>query len=131
VYPAVQARDYHLRNTNPAFIAASGPPGERTLVEHKSAEIPKPENRWNGSNRGGWSNTEFDRLADAFDATLDRAQRGQLVVQMARIFSDEAAVLSLYFNPSITAYIAALRGPAIVAPTSDVAWNVHEWSWVQ
>jgi peptide/nickel transport system substrate-binding protein len=131
VYPAVQARDYHLRNTNPAFIAASGPPGERTLVEHKSAEIPKPENRWNGANRGGWSNPEFDRLADAFDATLDRVQRGQLVVQMARIFSEEAAVLSLYFNPSVTAYIAALRGPAIVAPTSDVAWNVHEWTWVQ
>jgi peptide/nickel transport system substrate-binding protein len=129
VYPAVQARDYQLRNTNPAFIAASGPTGERTLVEHRSSEIPRPENRWNGANRGGWSNSEFDRFADAFDATLDRTQRGQLVVQMARIFSEEAAVLSLYFNPSITAYVAALRGPAIVAPTSDVAWNIHEWSW--
>jgi peptide/nickel transport system substrate-binding protein len=129
VYPAVQARDYQLRNIYASFIAASGPPGERTLVEHKSAEIPTPANRWNGSNRGGWSNPEFDRLADAFDATLDRAQRGQLVVQMARIFSEDAAVLSLYFNPSITAHVAALRGPTIVAPTIDVGWNVHEWQW--
>jgi ABC-type transport system substrate-binding protein len=131
VYPAVQARDYQLRNTYASFIAASGPPGDRTLVEHKSSEIPTPQNRWNGSNRGAWFNADFDRLADAFDATLDRKERGQLVVQMARIFSEDAAVLSLYFNPSVTAYVAALRGPAIVAPTTDLSWNVHEWSWVQ
>ncbi len=131
VYPAVQARDYQLRNTYQSFIAASGPAGDRTLVEHKSAELPRPENRWNGSNRGGWSNPEFDRLADIFDATLDRDQRAQLLAQMARIFTEDAAVISLYFNPTITAFVAGLHGPAPVVPTNYVSWNVHEWFWEQ
>ncbi len=129
VYPAVQARDYQLRNTYQSFIAASGAAGDRTLVEHKSAELPRLENRWNGSNRGGWSNPEFDRLADIFDATLDRAQRAQLLVQMARVFTDDAAVISLYFNPTTTAFVTGLRGPTPVVPTNDVSWNVHEWVW--
>jgi peptide/nickel transport system substrate-binding protein len=131
VYPAVQARDYQLRNTYQSFIAASGQSGERTLAEHNTAELPRPENRWNGSNRGGWTNAEFDRLAATLHETLDRNQRGQLVAQMARIFTDDAATLSLYFNPSVTAFVAALRGPVPVVPTNDVSWNIHEWTWVQ
>lgn len=130
VFPSVQARDYALRNTHPAFLAASAPSGERTLVEHNAAEMPRPDNRWTGTNRGGWSNPEFDRLAEIYNATLDRAQRGQLVVQMARVFTEDVAVLSLYFNPTVTAFVSALRGPAPVVPSTDVSWNVHEWHWV-
>jgi hypothetical protein len=50
---------------------------------------------------------------------------------MARIFSDDAAVISLYFNPTVTAYSRSLTGPKVVVPTNEVSWNVHEWSWTQ
>jgi peptide/nickel transport system substrate-binding protein len=129
VWPSVQARDNVLRATAPALTTTSGPPGEETLVEHNSGELPRPENRWTGSNRAGWSNPAFDRLAEQFHATLDRNQRAQLLVDMARIFSEDAAVISLYFNPTVTAYSRNLTGPKVVVPTNEVSWNVHEWSW--
>jgi hypothetical protein len=127
VWPAAQARDTQLRNTAPGLTTTSGPAGEGTLVDHARAEIPRPENRWTGSNRGGWSNPEFDRLAQAFSTTLARAERTQLLVQLAHVFSDDAAVISLYFNPTVTAHAKALTGPRAVVPTSDVAWDIHKW----
>lgn len=127
VWPSVLARDAQLRNTAPGLSTTSGPAGEGTLVDHASSELPRPENRWTGSNRGGWTNPEFDRLAQEFNTTLARQDRIQLLVQLARVFTEDAAVISLYFNPTTTAFAAGLRGPAAVVPTSDVTWNVHTW----
>ncbi|HZT06504.1 MAG TPA: ABC transporter substrate-binding protein [Chloroflexota bacterium] len=128
VWPAVQARDGQLRNTNSGLSTTSGPAGEATLADHASSEIPRPDNRWSGSNRGGWVNPEFDGLVDRLNSTLDRADRVGLLSDMARIFSEDAAVISLYFNPTTTAVAAGLTGPQPVVPTSDVAWNVHLWT---
>ena len=33
------------------------------------------QNRWRGGNRGGWSNAEYDRLAQTFNRTLGRPER--------------------------------------------------------
>jgi peptide/nickel transport system substrate-binding protein len=131
VWSAAQGRDRELRQIHSGLSTTSGSGGEQTLSRHNSVNLPRPENNWgggSGANRGGWlAPPEFDRLADAFNATLDREQRIQMLVDMARIFSEEAAVISLYFNPTVTAFVAGLRGPQPVVPTSDVAWNVHEW----
>ncbi len=127
VWPATQARDAALRNTHPNLSVTSGPPGEATLLEHQSAEIPRADIRWAGSNRGGWSNPEFDRLANAYNGTLDKNERVDLLAQMSRVFSDDVAVISLYFNPSVSPFVAALTGPTSVVPTSNIAWNVWDW----
>lgn len=127
VWPAAQGRDAQFRNTNPGLSTTSGPAGEATLVEHNSVEIPRPQNRWTGANRGGWSAPEFDRLVDALHATLDRDERIRLLVQMARTYTGDAAVISLYFNPTVTAFVAGLRGPQPVVPTGTVAWDIHRW----
>ena len=60
---------------------------------------------------------------EAFNTTLDRAERNRQVVAMMRIFTDELPALSLYFQPSITAYVAALRGPELTGG----GWDVHTW----
>jgi len=52
-----------------------------------------------------------------------------LIVQMAKIFSDDAAVISLYFNPTATAFVASLSGPQPTVPDGTLAWNIHEWKW--
>jgi ABC-type transport system substrate-binding protein len=127
VWAAALARDNQLRNVHPSLSGTSGPPGEATLADYNSAEIPRAENRWVGTNRGAWSNPEFDRFAAAYHATLDRAERIRQLVPMARIFSEDVAVLSLYFNPTTTALVSGLTGPAPVVPTSDVIWNVETW----
>jgi ABC-type transport system substrate-binding protein len=114
---------------HPSLVSTSGPAGEATLAEHNSGEVPSPANRWSGSNRGGWTNPEFDRLAQQFNTTLDRSQRAPLIVQMSRIFSEDAAVISLYFNPTATAFVNGLNGPQPTVPDGTLAWNIHEWRW--
>lgn len=127
VNPAALAQDAQVRATFPSFFTFSQGLGEPALVDYSSAGIPRPENRWVGPNRGGWSNTEFDRLATAVNATLDRPQRAQLLVDMARVFSEELPVIPLYFQPSVTGFVSALVGPTMVAPDTAINWNLHEW----
>ena len=104
VWPAVAARDAELRNTHPGLSSTGGKNGEDSLADHSTPRIPSPQNHWTGSNRGGWiATTEYDRLAEAFPITLDRSQRTKTIIDMARIFTENAVVISLYFAPTVTA----------------------------
>ena len=80
-----------------------------------------------GANRGGWSNPEFDRLAQSLNTTLDRAERAQQAAQLVKLYTEDVGSISLFFRTQPWAHVAALRGPMLVAPESNVAWNVHEW----
>jgi peptide/nickel transport system substrate-binding protein len=128
VVPPAQALDRVVLATFPALATTSRPAGEDQLVNLTTSSIPTPENRWTGSNRGGWSNPEYDRLAEQFAATLDRDERTRQVIAMMRIFSEEVPGLFLYYNEQVVAHGAALRGPRPIAPTSVLTWNIHEWS---
>ena len=127
VMPAAQAQDGMARSMFPGLSIISIPLGEDVLAQAGTAGISGPENRWNGRNRGSWSNPEFDRFADVFNRTLDQPQRVQAVAQMVRIFSEDLPNISMYFNPTPVVFVSALRGPQDVDPTADVAWNIHQW----
>jgi peptide/nickel transport system substrate-binding protein len=129
VWPAVAARNSELRNTHSGLSSTGGRNGEDSLAEHSTPRIPSVQNHWNGSNRGGWvAPAEFDRLAQVFPITLDRSARTQMIIEMARLFTENAAVISLYFSPTVTAFAAGLTGPEPPLGAADVAWNVAEWS---
>jgi peptide/nickel transport system substrate-binding protein len=130
VWPANLSSDAQMRNVHPSLSATGGQSGEIRLTEHTTATVPSAQNRWQGTNRGGWTNPEFDRIAEQFNVTLDRRERGALLGQMARVFSDEAAVISLYFNPTTTAFVASLRGPKPAVPDGTMSWDIYDWEWV-
>ena len=114
--------------TFPSLATTSRPAGEDQLLNLITASIPTAETRWSGTNRGGWSNPEYDRLAEAFAATLDRTERNQHVITMMRLFSEDLPGLFLYYNEQVVAHAAALHGPLPIAPTSTLTWNAHEWT---
>jgi peptide/nickel transport system substrate-binding protein len=130
VWAANLSGDSQLRATHPSITASSSTPGEITLADHASPSLPTPQNRWTGTNRGGWTNPEFDRVTQQFNATLDRPQRNGILVQMAKIFSDDAPVISLYFNPTTTAFVSSLKGPKPAVPEGTMSWDVYDWEWV-
>jgi peptide/nickel transport system substrate-binding protein len=133
VWPATLSSDGQLRDTHPSLAntsAGAGAPGDVTLAEHTTDLIPSAANRWAGYNRGGWSNPEFDRVAQRFNASLARNERTQLLVQMARIFSEDAAVIALYFNPTTTAFVSTLKGPKPAVPEGTMSWDIYDWEWL-
>ncbi|MBM2812451.1 MAG: hypothetical protein HW416_3210 [Chloroflexi bacterium] len=125
--PSAQSQDNEVRSTYPGVLAVSGSGGDSALTNLGSAAIPGPNNRWVGSNRGGWSSAEYDRLLSAFNTTLDRGERVGQVRNMLRIASEELPVISLAFNVGKNAVVTELQGPGRAAPEANAAWNIHEW----
>jgi ABC-type transport system substrate-binding protein len=97
------------------------------LPDFISRLAPTAENRWVGTNRGGFSNPEYDRLIEQFSTTLDRSQRGQLVADAMRVFTSDVAMISLYHNPGVVAFTSALKGPIVTSPETSRVWNVQQW----
>jgi peptide/nickel transport system substrate-binding protein len=129
-FTAAQGSDAQARATFTGMHTTSaGTLGEGQLVINHSSQIPTAQNRWRGSNRSGWNNPEYDRLFDTFSTTLERERRNQLVVDMARLYSEDVPGLSLYFGLAVLAHVSALRGPGEVAPETDVSWDIHRWDW--
>jgi ABC-type transport system substrate-binding protein len=130
VWPANLSSEAQMRNTHPSLSATGGQSGEIRLTEHTSDTVPSAQNRWIGTNRGGWTNPEFDRLAQQFHGTLVRPERNALLAQMARVFTDDVAVISLYFNPTTTAFVSSLKGPQPAVPDGTMSWDIFTWEWV-
>jgi peptide/nickel transport system substrate-binding protein len=122
VLSAAALRDGQLRSSFPAlYIASSG-----RLQSFVQVSIPNPGNRWSGSNRGSWANQEYEGLWTAFNSTLDPDQRLGQLIGMLKIMNDELPAWVLYFNASIAAHTASLKGPDNGSLDTDV-WNIHEW----
>jgi peptide/nickel transport system substrate-binding protein len=129
VNPAALAQDSQVRAVFPSLFTFSSGLGDQTLIGYTTSGIPRPENRWTGQNRGGWANPEFDRLVERYTAILDWSLRTPVIVEMARLFNEELPAITLYFQPSVFAHVAALQGPRLVAPQSAITWNIQEWYW--
>src|SRR5581483_8344778 len=72
VVPAAQIRDPQTRALLPGLQIRGG---GYQHVNYTSEQIPRPENRWRGNNRGGWSSRAYDAAFDAYSTTLDRDER--------------------------------------------------------
>jgi peptide/nickel transport system substrate-binding protein len=127
VLPAAAVQDAEVQSTFTGLFGTGHQSGEQVMSVYSSAGISRPENRWTGTNRGGWSTPESDRLSTQLLSTLDRDERIQLVAQMARILSEEVPFIPMYFSVDVVAHTAALKGPQIVAPDTATNWNVHQW----
>lgn len=131
---AALSQDGQTRSTYPALFSFSQNAAEANVIaSFSTTQIPRPENRWNGTNRGGWSSPANDRLLEAFNTTLEPAERTRQRVQLARMLSEELPVLPLYFQLTPGPFVSALRGPVPVSAaltTGALSWNIHEWKWV-
>jgi peptide/nickel transport system substrate-binding protein len=127
VLPAAQAQDNQVRATFAGIFTFNTAVGVAALMNHTTERIPRAENRWQGGNRGGWSSPNLDRLADSFNTTLDQSQREQQAVEMAKIVSDDEPEISIFFRTQPWVYSNAVKGLQLVAPESNMSWNIHQW----
>jgi ABC-type transport system substrate-binding protein len=58
----------------------------------------------------GWSNEAHDRLYDAWSGALDHGERTALIIQIARVTSEELPYAPMYFQPDVVAHSADLVG---------------------
>jgi peptide/nickel transport system substrate-binding protein len=126
VFP-VQGRDTQALSTYRSLATTGGVTGDGLLRNFTTSNVSSAGNRWVGQNRGGWTNAEYDRLVEGAVTTLDREERIRSIVQATRIISEEAAVIPLYYTPSVLSYAAGLTGVNVRSLNVDPEWNVYEW----
>ena len=126
----IEDADREFRSTFPAFSAANTGLDEPTLLlKLYSQNIPTAANRWMGSNRGGWSNPDYDRLYEGLTQSLERNARNQAVVDAMKLVNDELPIFPLYYNYIVTAHSASLAGPREYAPGGSGMLDVANWEW--
>jgi len=105
--------------------------GQMNMPEYRSRDIPRPETRWTGRNRLGFSNAEFDRLWEGYDSTLAREERVPYIAGMERIASEQLPGIVLYWIPKVVPHAAALKGvvQALTPEGQNGARKIWTWEW--
>src|SRR5581483_8706433 len=129
VVPAAQAQNAQVRASFPTMQTSNTNMGEPAMNNLTSGQIPKPDNRWQGGNRGAWSNPDYDRIVNGFNQTLDHGERVSLVRQALQVYAEQLPAASLFFRAQPFAYAAGIVGPATAAPESNMAWNIQTWEY--
>ncbi len=130
VIPPAQLRD-GLAVATFSGIHTTGAAGwERDMGRFSSSQVRRLETRWQGTNSGGWSNAEYDRLWDVYNTTLERTERVRQLAQMEKIFTEELPAIPHYYTPIVAAHVAALSGPVTRASRDCVEpVHIHLWEW--
>jgi peptide/nickel transport system substrate-binding protein len=123
-----EIRDPRIRAIMPGLQMRGG--GDHPSA-YTTQKIPGTENRWHGSNRGGWSNPENDRLVGLYMTSLEPTERVKLLAQIERLITEEVPLLVRQFNAYVVPHVAALRGPVArhTPYTEDTFLHVHIWEW--
>lgn len=131
VIPAAQSQNLEQVSAYPALrIEQTGLTGTTAVNKIYGGAVALPENRWGGVNRGGWVNSEYDRLYDVFVSSLDRTERNRAAIDALRLASNDLPVLPLYYLSLASAFTSSLRGP-VGGYSNDTSWdNVPQWYWV-
>jgi peptide/nickel transport system substrate-binding protein len=116
LYPALSVRSNHFEPTG-------------FFVNFTTGRIASAQTRWTGSNRGGYSNPEFDRLFDMQEASLDEAERSRIDIALARLVSEDVPGIPTYYQLQFDAHASSLRGPTAYPSDTDRTWNMHLWEW--
>lgn len=126
--PPALVEDTELRSTFPGMsIRPNSMSEDNSLNKYVTSSISVPP-RWAGFNRGGYSNPEFDRLADLYYKTLDRQGRNQHLIQSMKVLLDDNAALPLFYRSLALGHTNALQLPFehYVFGISTMTWA---WSW--
>ncbi len=121
VVPAAQVQNNEVRSTFPGLSSTSA----GNIDSFTAAMTGGPNNRWQGSNFGGWpSSKEYEDLIIKWDTTLDRPARYQAAAQASKILTEDVATIPLLYNPQVIAFRNTLSG--VRAPLT--AYNIAEWT---
>ena len=128
VVPVQQIRDPQNRALLPGLQLRGG---AYEPLSYTSDQIPRPENRWSGDNRGGWSNSEYDRLFAAYNATLEQSDRVKQLAQLERMLTEELPIIPNMYSAYAVAVAAGLHGPVArhTVLSGGPFLHIESWSW--
>lgn len=93
-----------------------------------AAEVGTRQNRWRGSNWGGYLNPTYEGFVKELSDTLDTGKRQEALFQLTKILADDLPVLPLFYQSDISIARKGVEGPGPVNSTQRASsWNIHTW----
>jgi peptide/nickel transport system substrate-binding protein len=130
---AAALRDRQDRATFTGVDVTSNPMGVAAVTRRAAGyNIPTAENRWTGTNRGGYSNPAWDELDLRILGALEERMRVDLEGELLRVYTADLPILPLYFRSDLVPVGGGLKGPVAntgVAHRGFIlhTWNIHQW----
>jgi peptide/nickel transport system substrate-binding protein len=128
-----QLRDRQLRETLPGVsMTDSGPTIASLSRRWHSSQIPTAENRYVGDNPAHWNNSQADRILERIDNTFRPQDMEPLLVEFAKLYSEEMPALTLFYTPEVTAshkYLQGARPRPAGSGQNTWNWSCYEWEW--
>jgi peptide/nickel transport system substrate-binding protein len=116
---AAALRDRQDRATFTGGEVSSNPMGPAAVTRRSATyNIPTAENRWTGTNRGGYSNPAWDALDQRMLAALEDRARIDVEREMLRLYTTELWLLPLYFRNDLVPMGGGLSG-VVANPTRE------------
>jgi peptide/nickel transport system substrate-binding protein len=128
-----QLRDRQFRETLPGVsMTDSGPTIASLSRRWGSSQVPNAENRYVGDNNAHWNSPQADRILERMENTFRPQDMEPLLVEFARLWSDEVPALSLYYTPEVTAthkYVKGARPRPAGSGQNTWNWSAYQWEW--
>ncbi len=96
-----------------------------TVTRWQTKNSTAVENRWTGSNRGGYSNPTADALVDRLQVTIPADERVALHRQILQEMMGDVVIMPLFWDLDPILLLKHVRG--VDSPTGSVNYNVLEW----
>jgi len=125
--PAARQRDNELRTSFPGVATTSRTTNLENFV-FTSANVPKPEQRFQGPNRGSFVDAEVDRLYDLAIRSVNQDERRHAIVALHQRMSKTLGIGPLFFDPRIVLAWNRVTGPVgNFSGQQGITWNIYEW----
>ena len=104
---------------------------EAFMAGYRCADIPGPDNQWQGNNINRYCDPAYDALVTELSQTGDIAKRAELAKKMdAMVSTDSYTVIPMINRGSLSAASTTLGGVVINGWDTEM-WNVQDWTRVK
>jgi peptide/nickel transport system substrate-binding protein len=90
--------------------------------------IPTAENKWSGSNRGGYSNPAWDELDRRAYTSLQENDRVDIERELVRVYTTDLPLLPLFFRPDVIPVGGGIAGPVANTGVAHRGFILHTWN---
>ena len=116
-------REYQSRRPGPYFTSPSG----INFYDNRlnSDAITRPDNRWTGTNRGGYSNPAVDTLLNKLAVTIDERERLPLHRQLLQEQMTDIALMPLLWEVQPLLVRKDITGPRMSGNEGTI--HIYQW----
>ncbi len=99
---------------------------EAYMAGWSCAQIPAPENQWQGNNMPRFCSEDYDALVAEMQQTSDLGKRAELAKAMNDMLMQEFVILPLVDRGRVSAHANSLGGVILNTWDSEL-WNIADW----